>query len=91
MTKSELITAMASKAELNKKDAEKFLAAFEEVVTETLVKGDKIQLVGFMGIDVAERAAREGRNPRSGEPMKIPASKVARVKVGKSLKDALNS
>ena len=75
MNKAELVAAMAEKTELSKKDAEKALKAFTEVVAETLKKGDKIQLVGFGTFEVAERAAREGRNPQTGETMKIAASK----------------
>ncbi|MCL2839789.1 MAG: HU family DNA-binding protein [Defluviitaleaceae bacterium] len=91
MNKTELIAAVAAKSDLTKKDAEKFLTAFEEVVTNALVEGQKVQLVGFLTIDVVERAEREGRNPQSGEPMKIAASKAPRFKVGKKLKDAVNS
>ena len=90
MNKNELVTAMAAKAELSKKDTEKVLKAFEEVVTEELVKGGKVQLVGFGTFDVAARGAREGRNPQTGKPMPIPASKAPRFKVGKALKDAVN-
>jgi len=91
MNKTELIAAVAAKSDLTKKDTEKFLAAFEEVVTEALVKNDKVQLVGFLTIDVVTRAERDGRNPRTKEPMKIPASKAPRFKVGKKLKDAVNA
>jgi len=90
MNKTELITAMAAKSGLTKKDTEKVLKAFEETITETLVGGGKVQLVGFGTFDVAERAAREGRNPQTGEPMPIPASKAPRFKVGKALRDAVN-
>ena len=90
MNKNELITAMAAKAEMSKKDAEKALRAFEDVVIAELVGGGKVQLVGFGTFDVAERAAREGRNPQTGAPMPIPASKAPRFKVGKALKDAVN-
>jgi len=90
MNKQELIAEMSAKAGLTKKDAESFLKAFEESVTETLVKGGKVQLVGFVTIDVADRPEREGRNPQTGAPMKIAASKAPRFKAGKSLKDALN-
>ena len=90
MNKTELIAAIAAKSELTKKDAEKALAAFEEAVTESLIAGNRVQLVGFCTIDVAERAEREGRNPQSGEPMTIPASKAPRFKAGKKLKDAIN-
>ena len=79
MNKTELIAAIASKTELSKKDAEKALKAFTDVVTEELKKGEKIQLVGFGTFEVSERAAREGRNPQSGEPMKIEASKAPRL------------
>ncbi|MCL2356025.1 MAG: HU family DNA-binding protein [Defluviitaleaceae bacterium] len=90
MNKTELIAAVAAAADLTKKDAEKFLAAFEGVVTDALVEGNKVQLVGFMTIDVVERAEREGRNPQTGEPMRIAASKAPRFKVGKKLRDAVN-
>ncbi len=90
MNKTELIAAIAAKSELSKKDSEKALKAFEDAVTEELVKGGKVQLVGFGTFDVAERAAREGRNPQTGEVMPIPASKAPRFKVGKALKDAVN-
>ncbi|PKM56989.1 MAG: HU family DNA-binding protein, partial [Firmicutes bacterium HGW-Firmicutes-3] len=75
MNKSELVAAMAEKTELSKKDAEKALKALVDVITEELAKGEKIQLVGFGTFDIAERAAREGRNPQTGDAMKIPASK----------------
>ena len=91
MNKTELVAAIAEKAELSKKDAEKALKAFEDVVTEELTKNGKVQLVGFGTFDVAERAAREGRNPQTGEPMPIAASKAPRFKVGKALKDAINA
>jgi len=90
MNKTELVAAIAAQADLTKKDAEKFLSAFEDVITGALVKGDKVQLVGFFTIDVVERAEREGRNPQSGQPMKIAASKAPRFKAGKQLKDAVN-
>ncbi|MCL2575930.1 MAG: HU family DNA-binding protein [Defluviitaleaceae bacterium] len=91
MNKSELVSAIAAKADITKKDAEKNLQAFVDVVTEELGKGGKVQLVGFGTFDVAERAAREGRNPQTGKPMTIPASKAPRFKVGKALKDAVNN
>jgi len=90
MNKTELIAAIAAKSELSKKDSEKALRAFEDAVTEELVSGGKVQLVGFGTFDVAQRAAREGRNPRTKEIMPIPASKAPRFKVGKALKDAVN-
>ena len=74
MNKAELVSAIADKAELSKKDAEAALKAFTDVVTEELQKGEKIQLVGFGTFEVSERAARTGRNPQTGEEMTIPAS-----------------
>ncbi|RGZ00121.1 HU family DNA-binding protein [Clostridium sp. AM58-1XD] len=90
MNKTELIAAVAEKAELSKKDAEKAVKAFTDVVAEELVKGEKIQLVGFGTFEVTAREEREGRNPKTGEPMKIPASKTPKFKVGKALKDMVN-
>ncbi len=90
MNKTELIAAMAEKAELSKKDAEAALKAFTEVVTDELKKGEKIQMVGFGTFEVAERSAREGRNPLTGETISIAASKAPKFKAGKALKDALN-
>ncbi|MBS6643555.1 HU family DNA-binding protein [Clostridium sp. MCC353] len=90
MNKTELIAAIAAKANLSKKDAEEALKAFTDVVAEELVKGEKIQLVGFGTFEVSERAAREGRNPKSGEVMNIPASKSPKFKPGKALKDKVN-
>ncbi len=90
MNKTELVAAMAEKAELSKKDAEKALKAFTEVVADELKKGEKIQLVGFGTFEVAERPEREGRNPRTGETMTIAASKNPKFKAGKALKDSLN-
>ena len=90
MNKTELIAAIAEKTELYKKDAEKALKAFTDVVEEELKKGEKIQLVGFGTFEVSERAAREGRNPQTGETMQIAASKSPKFKAGKALKDAIN-
>lgn len=90
MNKTELVAAIAEKAELSKKDSEKALTAFVEVVTEELQKGEKVQLVGFGTFEVSKRAAREGRNPQSGKVMKIAASKAPKFKAGKALKDAVN-
>ena len=90
MNRAELIVAMAEKTGLSKKDAEKALKAFTDVVAEELKKGEKIQLVGFGTFEVSERAAREGRNPRSGETMTIAACKAPKFKAGKALKDAIN-
>jgi Bacterial nucleoid DNA-binding protein len=91
MNKTELISAISEKAGLSKKDAEASVKAFVDVISEALVKGDKIQLVGFGTFEVAERAAREGRNPKSGEPMQIAASKSPKFKAGKALKDLVNA
>ena len=90
MNKTEFVAAIADKTELSKKDAEKAVKAFVDVVTEELKKGEKIQLVGFGTFEVSERAAREGRNPKTGETMTIAASKSPKFKAGKALKDALN-
>ena len=90
MNKAELIAAVAENAELTKKDAEKAVKAFIEVVTDELKKGEKVQVVGFGTFEVAERAAREGRNPRTGETMTIAASKTPKFKPGKALKDEIN-
>ena len=75
---------------MTKKDAEKVIKAFIDVVTEELKKGEKVQVVGFGTFEVTSRAAREGRNPQTGEAMPIPASKAPRFKAGKALKDAIN-
>lgn len=91
MNKTELIAAVADNAELSKKDAEKALKAFVDVVTSELKKGEKVQLVGFGTFEVSERAAREGRNPQTGETMKIEASKAPKFKAGKALKDMVNA
>ena len=90
MNKTELIAAVAEKAELSKKDAEKAVKAFTDAVAEELVKGGKVQQVGFGTFEVAERAAREGRNPKTGNAMPIPASKTPKFKAGKALKDEVN-
>lgn len=90
MNKTEFIAAVAEKAEISKKDSEKALKAFVDVVTEQLKAGDKVQLVGFGTFEVSERAAREGRNPQTGETMQIAASKSPKFKAGKALKDAIN-
>ena len=91
MNKTELIAAVAEKAEISKKDAEKAVQAFTDVVSEELVNGGKIQLVGFGTFEVSERPAREGRNPRTGETMTIAATKTPKFKVGKALKDMVNA
>ena len=91
MNKTELIAAIAEQAEVTKKDAEKVLKAFTDVVTAELKNDGKVQLVGFGTFEVSERAAREGRNPQSGAVMKIAASKAPKFKAGKALKDTLNA
>ena len=90
MNKTELVAAMAEQTNLSKKDAEAALKAFIDVVSEELKKGEKVQLVGFGTFEVSERAAREGRNPQTGETMEIKASKTPKFKAGKALKDMVN-
>ena len=90
MNKTESIAAVAEKAEISKKDAEKAVKAFTDAVAEELAKGGKVQLVGFGNFEVSERPAREGRNPRTGETMTIAASKTPKFKPGKALKDEIN-
>ena len=91
MNKTELVAAMADKAGISKKDADKALAAFIDVVGTELTKKDgKVQLVGFGTFEVSKRAAREGRNPQTGAVMKIKASKAPKFKAGKALKDLVN-
>ena len=90
MNKAELVAAVAEKAEISKKDAEKAVKAFTDAVAEELAKGGKVQLVGFGNFEVSERPAREGRNPRTGETMTIAASKTPKFKPGKALKDEIN-
>ena len=90
MNKSDLIAAMAAKTGSTKKDAEATLNAFVDVVTESLVKGEKVQLVGFGSFEVRKRAARKGRNPQTKEEIKIPASKAPVFKAGKALKELVN-
>jgi len=90
MNKAELVASMAEKSGLSKKDAEKALNAFIESVQGALVKGDKVQLVGFGSFEVRQRAERKGRNPQTKEEIVIPASKVPVFKVGKAFKDAVS-
>ena len=90
MNKTELVAAVAEQADISKKDAEKALKAFVDVVTEEMKKGEKVQLVGFGTFEVSERAAREGRNPQTGKTMTIAACKAPKFKAGKALKDAIN-
>lgn len=89
MNKTELIAAAAEKAGLSKKDSEKVVNAALDAIVETLVAGEKVQLVGFGAFEVKERAARIGRNPQTKEEIEIPASKVPQFKAGKALKDAV--
>ncbi|MDR1801789.1 MAG: HU family DNA-binding protein [Lachnospiraceae bacterium] len=90
MNKTELVAEIANEAGLSKKDAEKAVKAFIDVVTTQLKGGKKVQLVGFGTFEVSQRAAREGRNPQTGKTMKIAASKAPKFKAGKALKDAVN-
>ena len=90
MNKADLIAAIAAKTGETKKSAEASVNAFVDVVTESLVKGDKVQLVGFGSFEVRKRAARKGRNPQTKEEIKIPASKTPVFKAGKALKDLVN-
>ena len=89
MNKTELVASVAEKAELSKKDAEKAVAAMLESVEEALKAGDKVALVGCGTFEVKERAARTGKNPRTGEAVKIPAARVPVFKAGKGLKDVV--
>ena len=89
MTKTELINAVAEKAELSKKDAEKAVSAVLEGITDALISGEKVQLVGFGTFEVRDRAAREGKHPATGETIQIEATKVPAFKAGKALKDAV--
>ena len=89
MNKTELITAVAEKSGLSKKDAEKALAAVVDSLTDAMVKGDKVQLVGFGSFESKTRAARMGRNPKPKETIEIPATRVPVFKAGKALKDAV--
>ena len=90
MNKAELVAAVAAKTGDTKKNAEEVVNAFVDVVTASLKKGEKVQLVGFGSFEVKKRAARKGRNPQTGEEIKIPASKAPAFKAGKALKDAVN-
>ena len=90
MNKTELVAAIAANTELTKKDADKALKAFIDVVGDELSKGGKVQLVGFGTFEVVERAAREGINPRTKETIQIPASKAPKFKPMKSLKEKVN-
>ena len=89
MNKTDLIAAVAEKTDLSKKDADAAVSAVLGAITDALKAGDKIQLVGFGTFEVRNRAAKQGRNPRTGETMTVPASKVPAFKAGKALKDAV--
>ena len=91
MNRSELISSIADKTGLSKKDSEKALVAFIESVEEELQKGEKVQLIGFGTFEISERAARTGKNPQTGEAIKIPASKSPKFKAGKAFKDLVNT
>ena len=90
MNKTEMIAAIANKAGLTKKDAEKALKAFTDTVADELANGEKVQIVGFGTFEVSERAARLGINPHTGKPLELTASKAPKFKAGKALKDAIN-
>jgi DNA-binding protein HU-beta len=91
MNKTELVAAIADKTELSKKDSEKALKAFIDVVSEELKKGEKVQLVGFGTFEVSKRAARTGKNPQTGKAINIAASNAPKFKAGKALKDTVNA
>ena len=91
MNKTELVAAVAEQAGISKKDAESALKAFVDVVANEMKNGGKVQLVGFGTFEVAERAAREGINPLTKQPIKIAASKAPKFKAGKALKDMINA
>lgn len=91
MNKAELVAALAESMEVTKKDAEKFLKSFEEVVTNELKKDGKVQLVGFGTFEVSKRPSRTGINPRTKENIEIPAACTPKFKAGKALKDAVNN
>ena len=90
MNKTELIDAIAKKADLSKKESEAALNALTEIIGKSLKKGDKVALLGFGTFEVGKRAARTGRNPQTGDTIKIPAAKIPKFKAGKGLKDLVN-
>ena len=90
MNKTELINEIATKAEMTKKDTDSFVNAFMDVVTKSLMNGEKVTLSGFGTFDITQRKEREGRNPQTGEALTIPASKTPKFKAGKILKNAVN-
>nr|WP_321456884.1 HU family DNA-binding protein [uncultured Cohaesibacter sp.] len=91
MNKNELISAVAEKAELTKAQAGEAVDALFDIISDTLKSGDEVRIIGFGNFSVTERAATEGRNPRTGDTIQIPASKTPKFKAGKGLKDAVNS
>jgi len=91
MNKTELVAALAAKAEISRKDADKFVTAFTDAIAESLVKGDKVQMIGFGTFEVKARPARNARNPRTGKEIQIAASKAPVFKAGKALKDKVNT
>lgn len=91
MNKTELINAVAKKVGMSRKEAEKTVCAMFDTMTETLKSGEKVQIVGFGGFEVKTRASRAARNPRTGEEIEIPSSKSVAFKVGKVLKEEVNS
>lgn len=91
MTKAELVSEVAAKSGLSKKDSERAIAGVIETITETLAKGESIQLVGFGTFEVRERAARSGINPQTKKKIQIPATKVPAFKAGRGLKDAVSN
>ena len=91
MNKTELVAAVAAKADISKKDADKAVAALIDVIIDDIKKGDKVQIVGFGTFEVVDRPAREGRNPKTGKSMPIAASKAPKFKAGKALKDMVNA
>lgn len=91
MNRKELVTEIASRSQLTQKDVDKVLTNFFDIVGDTLTKGDKIQIAGFGTFEVREKKARTGKNPRTGEPMEIAASKAPAFKAGKLLKEKVNS
>ena len=90
MNKTDMITAVAGKARMTKKNAEKAINAVFEAISDSLAQGDKVQIIGFGTFEVRQRKAREGRNPRNNEPIQIEASKTPAFKAGKQLKDLVN-
>lgn len=90
MNKTELISEVAQKADITKKDADKIVNAFFSTVEDALKAGDKVQLIGFGTFEVRERQARKGRNPQTGQEISIPATRVPAFKAGKALKDAVD-